>query len=748
MKSTKIRVGVSGHDLKFWYPMQRALEQTGRYEFREDIWTGHCAHDETKSRAILDWADVLVAEWALGNAVWYSRHKRPGQRLLVRFHAQERRTDYPASIDYSNVEQAIFVGPHILRECVEKFQIPSSVCVVIPNFVDVDKYRLAKLGGAEYTLGLIGTAPSQKRLDRAVDTLELLAQRDSRYCLRVKGVSPASIPWVWARTTERDYYQQLYARINSGPLRHKVIFDPQNDDVHHWLRMVGTILSPSESESFHMALAEGAASGAVPVLWTREGAGEIYPEFAQVKSASEAADLIEFLNRSASGQRLRTQAPEIIRARYDSKTVSEQWDALLTAPATRGGQHKRSRNRGLLVVWAIDNWPTFHRREMLQALAANVAEDCDLLVIEPGNYLEAIGNLGWETSAELTRIAAGELARERDNLFRTRLLTGGVPAGMAKAPFQASSSDVLKVLDALVAARFPHADRVIHWVYKPDQAERLGHKRRFVYEVYDDYTIAFGSGVSDEDVARVERRILPLAEHVFFTSAPLLERKGASAKSASLVGNGVNFEPFARFRPQSGVRTGRPAAGYLGNLADFFDWDLMLDVCRGLPEMDFVFHGQIEVKRGGKHEDCLEAMRALPNTYFTGRVSRATGAAAIARYDVLLIPFVVNDAMHAVNPLKLWEYFATGVPVVSSPMDAVTESPALLRIAHSPDEWVTAIRAAVEESDAQGAAARIARAEEHRWERLTLAHAQVVRALFKGRKIPGGSTGARTSEIA
>lgn len=727
---TKICVGVSGHDLKFWWPLQQALEQTGKYEFRQDVWKGHERHDEAKSQEILDWADVLVAEWALANAVWYSRRKKPHQRLFVRFHAQERRTDYPAKIDYSNVERLVFVGPHLLQECVAKFNIPAGISTTIANFVDVDKYRLDKFGGAEHTLGMIGTAPSQKGLGRAVDTLELLLQRDDRYCLRVKGANPASIPWLWARTAEREYYQQVYTRINSGPLRHKVIFDPQGADVHHWLRMVGNILSPSEFESFHMALAEGAASGAAPVVWARRGVAEIYPQFPQVNDAREAAEFIEFVNRSASGQRLRRQAPEIIRSMYDSKMIAAEWDSILGSTAPSGEKKNRAAHRSLLVVWAIDNWQTFHRKEMLQALASGLSAKCDVLIIEPGNHLETIEKLGWETPGNVARIAAGELTEEGHNLYRTRLVTGGVPAGMAKASFQASSSDVLGVLDGLVAAKFPDVEHVMHWVYKPDQAERLGDTRRFVYEVYDDYAIAFGSGEPNQRVAQQERRILPRAEHVFFTSVPLQERKGKGARNASLVGNGVNFESFARFRLNGGTRMGRPVAGYLGNLADFFDWELMAGVCEQMPEVDFVFHGQVELGENDARRVIHDRMKSLPNVVFTGRVTRAVGAAAINRYDVLLIPFVVNDAMHAVNPLKLWEYFATGLPVVSSPMDAVKEAPGLLRVANTLDEWIGAIRAAIQEGDEEIVAARISRAEEHRWERLTFTHAQVIESLF------------------
>lgn len=730
MLNRKIRVGVSGHDLKFWLPLQEALEATGRYEFKQDVWSGHDQHDPRQSQELLEWADLLVAEWALGNAVYYSKSKRPNQRLLIRFHLQERGTHFPAEIDYSNVEKMLFVGPHILRECVEKFSIPEEKCGVLGNFVDVSRYAQPKFGGAEYTLGMVGTAPSRKRLDLALDTLELLAARDERYVLRVKGASPASIPWLWARSKERDYYQEAYSRINSGPLRYRVVFDPQGNDVHHWLKMVGALLSPSDFESFHMAVAEGAASGALPVVWSWEGADEIYPEFVLVRDAKDAAELILFNNASASGARYRQQVREIVLSRYDSSIITQQWEELLQI-GTKASQRPRlpraASGKKVLVVWAIDNWKTFHRREMLEALAANLAGHYDILVVEPGNHYETVLKLGWSSVNELRSIVRNGLIQEAGNIHRTRLFTGGLPDDQTTISPCQGKADPLAVLDGILEGQFSGNSGIVHWVYKPDQAKKIK-GRDFIYEVYDDYAFDFGTGEALPSVLEMEQMILPLARHVFFTSQPLFDRKSSFASSASLVGNGVNFEPFAKFRPLLKPGNGRPVAGYLGNLSDFFDWNLMLEVCRHMPEVDFVFHGQIEEHKLGTAFANYEALRELENVKFTGRVSRSEGAACIARYDVLLIPFVVNEAMHAVNPLKLWEYYATGKPVVSTPMEAVDEPPPYMLVAEGARAWSDAIRQALtgEVAAPEAAAERIARAERHRWEVLTKAHAQVL----------------------
>lgn len=275
----KTRVLVAGHDLKFFTLLQSKLEASGQFEFLIDQWQGHNKHDEIQSRTLLEQADVIFCEWCLGNLKWYSHHKMPHQRLIGRFHAQEARVPYMGEANWDAIDHIGFVSEHIRKQALDTFDgFPIEKTSVIPNYLDITKFTpKKKTGEARYTLGMIGVAPKSKRLDRALDLLESLLEKDSRYRLRVKGKNPLDYNWLLQREDELAYYQQVFERINSNPkLRHKVIFDPPGDDVNEWFTMVGFILSPSDFESFHMAIGEGMLTGAVPIIWGWEGAAEIW----------------------------------------------------------------------------------------------------------------------------------------------------------------------------------------------------------------------------------------------------------------------------------------------------------------------------------------------------------------------------------------------------------------------------------------------------------------------------------------
>jgi hypothetical protein len=382
-----------------------------------------------------------------------------------------------------------------------------------------------------------------------------------------------------------------------------------------------------------------------------------------------------------------------------------------------------------LVVWAIDNWITFHRREMIEALARHVMTWCDVLVVEPGSHFETLERTGPDSRAQLRSFLELRPVHVSENIYRYRAITAA-PAGIEVSPLLRQARDSGTVVATMVREYFKA--RSLHWLYKPDQIKWVQSGEQFVYEVYDDYTTDFGTGRTLPEVQVMEQTMLPQAAHVFFTSRPLAERKADGAKAWSLVGNGVAYETFDRFRTgdlASGA--GRKAVGYLGNLSDFFAWELLVEIASAMPEVDFMLHGQVELGKLGDRAGNVDILRSMSNVRFTGRVSRAFGAAAINRYDALIIPFAINDAMDAVNPLKLWEYFVTGRPVVSTPMRAIEVEEPLVRFASSSEEWIAALRVALAEQDEALSSRRKALARENSWDALTARHAQVLQGIHK-----------------
>ncbi|WP_422115729.1 glycosyltransferase [Brachybacterium sp. UNK5269] len=329
----RLTVLVAGHDLKFLSPYIADLEAQG-HTVLIDQWAGHSGHDEARSEELLDRADVVWCEWGLGNAVWYSEHLARSQKLIVRVHLQEIDLPYLRTIRMEAVDTFIFVGELIRRAAVEGHGVPEDRSVVVPNFVRTDALARPKRDGARHTLGLVGIVPQRKRLDLAIDLVERLHLADPRFRLRIKGRRPEEYPWMEKRPEEMRYYRELYERIdrlNAEAGEEIVIFDPHGDDMAAWYQDIGIVISTSDFESFHLTLADGAASGAEAVSLAWDGADLIYPDSMLFPDIESMADGL--LDGPAREQRHADLAPVI--ASFDERRVFARFSELLFAGATR-----------------------------------------------------------------------------------------------------------------------------------------------------------------------------------------------------------------------------------------------------------------------------------------------------------------------------------------------------------------------------------------------------------------------------
>lgn len=326
------RILVAGHDLKFARSWIEHLTAGGA-EVLLDEWENHAEHDEQRSLELLSRADTVFCEWGLGNAVWYSQHVRPDQRLVVRVHAQELRRPYLRRIRHAAVDQYVFVGELMRDAAVRSHGVPRGRTRVVPNIVRADELRRPKTEAAETTVGLVGIVPQVKRLDRAVTVIEDLASRDPRWTLRVKGRRPEDYAWMLRREDEMAWYDECYRRIeelNRRVGREAVVFDPHGDDMPEWFRGVGYALSVSDLESFHLTLPDGAASGAVPVSLAWPGADRIYPREWLTADLGGLADRIrELQDDDQARDALVGRAAEFVLGRMDEAVVHAELDRVL-----------------------------------------------------------------------------------------------------------------------------------------------------------------------------------------------------------------------------------------------------------------------------------------------------------------------------------------------------------------------------------------------------------------------------------
>lgn len=285
-----MNVLIAGHDLKFIKFYIDYLEKSD-HEVRVDQWENHVVHNIKKSFSLLEWADVIFCEWGLGNTIFYSKNKRSNQRLIVRLHRQELETSYLSQAKISKIDCFIAVSPYIYEEFTRIFHLPREKMHLVYNNVDLSKLYNKNKTDRKYHIGMVGYLPKLKRMDLALDIFEKVYNQDSRYILHFKGKKPDELRWLMRIEEEREYYESQFKRIEESPWKENVIFEPFGDVVDFYNRME-FILSTSDVESFHLAVAEGMACGSVPIITNWEGSSTIYPSEFIINNLESVNDYI------------------------------------------------------------------------------------------------------------------------------------------------------------------------------------------------------------------------------------------------------------------------------------------------------------------------------------------------------------------------------------------------------------------------------------------------------------------------
>jgi len=151
------------------------------------------------------------------------------------------------------------------------------------------------------------------------------------------------------------------------------------------------------------------------------------------------------------------------------------------------------------------------------------------------------------------------------------------------------------------------------------------------------------------------------------TSRLLYEDLQKLTRRCTLVPNGVDL---SRISGRDGPETGTPQpagsefafrVGFVGFFGDWVDLETVLEAARLCPQVEFVLVGD------GPRRPMLEkAAEALKNVRLTGALPHKEVFAEIRRMDLGLVPFKVNRMTDRVSPVKLFEYWAMGKPVLAT----------------------------------------------------------------------------------
>ena len=264
------------------------------------------------------------------------------------------------------------------------------------------------------------------------------------------------------------------------------------------------------------------------------------------------------------------------------------------------------------------------------------------------------------------------------------------------------------------AARKAGIRRCLSWFVVPHPgflAGRLG-EDFCVYYCIDDY--AAHPGVDAALIGRRDEELTRHADLVFVAPPSLVAARQAINAQVVFSPHGVDVDLFARAAdpatPVAPAARGlaHPVVGYFGSLHEWIDFELIEWLARQRPQWNFLLVGHAAVDVGG--------LRGMANVHRVGAQPYTELPHWARAFDAAIIPYRLNRQVANANPLKLREYLACGLPVVSVRNAEIEKFSEWVRIADDRSGFLAALEAAIGDHSAEARARRIAAVADQSWD--------------------------------
>lgn len=195
------------------------------------------------------------------------------------------------------------------------------------------------------------------------------------------------------------------------------------------------------------------------------------------------------------------------------------------------------------------------------------------------------------------------------------------------------------------------------------------------YYLYDDFGVDLTGREHGGLDRRLEHRMLAAVDVVFAVSQHLLGYARKHTDRVVYLPNGFNADLF---QPRAGTAAdGAPVIGSAGVISGRVDLVGLHQTALERPDWRFRLLGPVsetledELEATGRPRDTWRRLVSLPNVEHLPPRPLEGVPDVVAAFDVALVPYCLNRFTMASCPLKVYEYYAMGIPAVSTPIPEV-----------------------------------------------------------------------------
>jgi len=140
------------------------------------------------------------------------------------------------------------------------------------------------------------------------------------------------------------------------------------------------------------------------------------------------------------------------------------------------------------------------------------------------------------------------------------------------------------------------------------------------------------------------------------------------------------------------------------------DYELIGQVARARPDWNLVFVGPVWSSK----REWTAALEALGNVHFLGARPFDQLVPYLRGFDVCILPHLCNALTRSMDPIKLYDYLASGKPIVTTPVAGVERFADVVYVGRTLERFLAGVEAALRE-DPNVQEQRLRYAQENTW---------------------------------
>lgn len=229
-----------------------------------------------------------------------------------------------------------------------------------------------------------------------------------------------------------------------------------------------------------------------------------------------------------------------------------------------------------------------------------------------------------------------------------------------------------------------------------------------IYDKCDSLQVASRNMKTLAKMKKAEQNLVKEADLITYSAYTMLDEFSNNSEVQSLCVPNALSEKFVK-HTKVFSNSFRTKIGFIGAFdSRWIDLELIKKAVNAFPNHKFTFIAPFRRKFN-------QSLSKLSNVELCGFVNQNDIPELLSEFKIALIPFLQNPITHVVNPLKLYEYCAAGVPIIAMRTQELEHYSDIIRLANTHDEFVNLLTESLSENDMNIRIKRIKFAEDNTW---------------------------------